>query len=95
MREATSPLIPAGYDITWTAVVALTVLLLVIALVSLARTAVRLSPAQSLGWVLVAILLPVLGPLAWLFIGRRSAVAGLPGSHLRGGRQVQGTNAPR
>ena len=43
------------------------------ALVSLARTARNLTPTPSLAWTLVAILIPVLGPLAWLFIGRRSA----------------------
>jgi hypothetical protein len=70
-----NPLLPAWYDIAWsvTAVVAFAVLL--IALISLARVARSLSSSQALAWTLVTLFVPVLGPLAWLFIGRRSATA--------------------
>jgi uncharacterized membrane protein len=73
MPEPSNPLIPAGFDVAWTASAVIVLLLLVVALVSLARAARNLTPTQSLAWMLVAILIPVLGPLAWLFIGRRSA----------------------
>jgi hypothetical protein len=86
MREAVNPLVPAAYDVTWTAITGAILLLLVIALISLARVAKSLTPTQALTWVLVAILLPVLGPFAWLAIGRRSvAAAGPPRKH---GRQA-------
>jgi uncharacterized membrane protein len=80
MPDPSNPLIPTGYDVVWTTTAVIVPLLLVIALVSLARAARRLTPTQSLAWTLVAILVPVLGPLAWLFVGRRSALPGPGGS---------------
>ena len=68
-----NPLIPAGYDFAWTAVCVVMLALLLWALVSLARHAKALTATQALAWTLVAILVPVAGPLCWLFIGRRAA----------------------
>lgn len=67
-----NPLIPAGYDLAWTAVCVVMLALLLWALVSLARHAKALTATQALAWTLVAILVPVVGPLCWLFIGRRA-----------------------
>ena len=77
MGDSANPLLPAGYDIAWTVVSMLMIALVIVALVSIARTAVRLTPWQALIWTLVAILVPVIGPIAWLSIGRRSGLAGV------------------
>jgi uncharacterized membrane protein YhaH (DUF805 family) len=74
MRGAVNnPLLPAAYDVTWSVVVIAVLLLMVVALISLSRTAKRITQAQALVWTLVAIFVPVVGPLSWLFIGRRAA----------------------
>lgn len=75
MPEPTNPLIPAAFDMVWAGTTAVVLVLLVVALVSIARVARSLTPTQSLGWTLLAILFPVVGPLAWLCIGRRSSAA--------------------
>ena len=72
MPESANPLVPAWYDIAWSGAAAVTFILLVISLISVARAARSLSSFQALAWTLVAIFVPVIGPLAWLFIGRRS-----------------------
>lgn len=75
MPESLNPLLPAWYDVVWSATMAVIFVLLVVSLISIARTDKSLSSFQSLVWTLVAILVPIVGPLAWLFIGRRSLVA--------------------
>jgi len=75
MGDFINPIIPTGYDIAWTMVSLLVIALVVVALVSMARTAKRLTSTQALVWALVTIFVPVVGPLAWLSIGRRSGVA--------------------
>jgi len=83
MGDTLNPLLPAGYDIAWTTVSFLFIALVVVALVSLARAAKRLTSMQALIWALVTIFVPVVGPLAWLLIGRRSGLAHVqPGKDL-------------
>ena len=67
-----NPLIPAGYDLAWSAVTVAVIVLAIAALVLLARSAKRLTPRQALTWTLVILLVPFVGSLAWLTIGRRS-----------------------
>ena len=66
-----NPLIPAGYDIAFSVISVLVIALMILALVSLARAARRLAPAQGLMWAALVLLIPLLGPLAWLAVGRR------------------------
>lgn len=75
MGDSTNPLIPAGYDIAWTMISVLLIVLVIVALVSIGRTASRLSASQVLIWTLVTIFVPVVGPIAWLLVGRRSSLA--------------------
>ena len=75
MGDSVNPIIPVGYDIAWTMVSVLVIALVVVALVSMARIAQRLTAAQALVWALVTIFVPVVGPLAWLSAGRRSGLA--------------------
>lgn len=76
MPERANPLIPAAYDLVWSSITLLMLVLLVVCLISLARNARLLTSGQALVWTLVAIFVPIVGPLAWLFIGRRAAVNG-------------------
>lgn len=71
--EANNPLVPAGYDIVWSLVAIVVVALVVAALVSLSRTAPRLSPGIALAWAALVLVVPVLGSVAWLAVGRRAA----------------------
>ena len=75
MDAEMNPLIPAGYDIAWSMVAALAIALTIVALISLARSARRLSMRQALVWTVLVLAVPVLGPIAWLGVGRRSTAA--------------------
>ncbi|WP_106815823.1 PLDc N-terminal domain-containing protein [Microbacterium timonense] len=75
MTDVHNPLLPTGYDVTWSMLTAVAIALTVLALILLARSARRLTPSQGLLWTLVVLLVPVLGPIAWLTIGRRTAPA--------------------
>lgn len=75
MSDEHNPLIPAGYDIVWSMVTVLVLALTIVALVSLARSAGRLTATQALIWTVVVLLVPFLGPVAWLTIGRRAVPA--------------------
>lgn len=68
-----NPLLPAAYDTAWSVAVVVVLLLMVIALISITRTAKRITSPQALIWTLVVIFVPLIGPLSWFFIGRRSA----------------------
>ena len=72
MSAEHNPLIPAGYDVAWSVVTIVVVGVAIAALVVLARSAGRLTTPQALGWTLVILFVPVVGPLAWLTIDRRS-----------------------
>ncbi|MCK6065771.1 MULTISPECIES: PLD nuclease N-terminal domain-containing protein [Microbacterium] len=70
MSDEHSPLIPASYDIVWSIVTVLIIALTIVALVTLARSARRLTATQALIWTVVVLFIPFLGPAAWLTIGR-------------------------
>lgn len=70
-----NPLIPAGYDIAWSLIAFVTFALTVVAIVSLMRVARLMMTTQALVWVVVVLFVPILGPLSWLFVGRRSVSA--------------------
>jgi len=71
--EEHNPLVPPAYDIVWSACAVVSVLLIVIAFVSLSRRASGLSPLVALTWSVLIIVVPVLGPVAWLAVGSRTA----------------------
>lgn len=83
MSESVNPLIPAWYDVAWSTSVAVALVLLVVALISLSRRASLLSARQALVWTVVAIFAPIVGPLAWLSIGKRAVKASHAGSARR------------
>jgi len=80
MADPHNPLLPAGYDIAWSVVTLAIVVLIAVALVTLARSAKRLTSPQALLWTLIVLFVPVLGALAWLFIGRPSTLTTAAGS---------------
>jgi len=69
------PLMPAAYDLVWSAVSLVAFGLAVWAMVSLSRRARHLSPTVVLVWALVIVVVPVLGPVSWLAAGRRAGVS--------------------
>ena len=75
MGDSINPLLPTGYDSAWTAISMVLVALVFVALVSIAQTAKRLTSTQAMIWTLVTLFVPVVGPIAWLAIGRRSGLA--------------------
>ena len=72
-ESVNNPLLPAAYDIAWSVTAVAMLLLVVVVLFSIARTAELITSSQALIWTLVVIFVPIVGPLSWLFIGRRSA----------------------
>lgn len=78
MEDAVNPLLPAGYDVAWSVVMVAVVALWAVALVSLFRSAKRMTPGIGLVWALVVLLIPVLGSVAWLAVGRRTLTAHRP-----------------
>lgn len=61
MNDPTNPLLPVTYDIVWSVVTVLVIVLFVISLTSIALTAKRLTVSQALVWSLVVIFVPIIG----------------------------------
>lgn len=72
---AQNPLTPASHDLLWSAFFVAAFTLLAVALVQLIRARGRLSDSATAVWVLVALAIPILGPLAWLVVGRGTMTA--------------------
>lgn len=70
-----NPLAPSAADAMGSVIAVLVVVLAIVAIVSLSRCR-GLSPRQALLWALLIVLVPVLGPLAWLVAGRRASALG-------------------
>lgn len=75
MSDPISPLLPTYYDIMWSVGTVAILIMLVVALISIGRRSKLLSATQALIWTLLVIFLPLVGPLAWLAVGRRTASA--------------------
>ncbi|WP_241248974.1 PLD nuclease N-terminal domain-containing protein [Agrococcus sp. KRD186] len=66
-----NPLLPAGYDLIWSGIVLVVVVLAVTALWQALRSK-HYSGGQQLMWALLIVVAPVLGALAWFVLGRPS-----------------------
>lgn len=73
MLAVVNPLLPAWYDVVWSAAAAVGLALLLAAIISIARHARPLSWGAFALWILVVLVAPVLGPLLWFVVGRASA----------------------
>ena len=76
-----NPLIPVWFDLAWRGFVlgalvllVLALVLLVLALVQIARTSELSSTGRAI-WVLIVLFVPIVGPVVWFSIGRRSLVS--------------------
>ncbi len=67
-----NPVIPNAWELTVQGVGVLAVTIVVVALISIARSRHLTSTAQAV-WVLIVLAFPVLGPASWFVVGRRSA----------------------
>jgi hypothetical protein len=65
-----NPLVPSAYDVVWGAVMLVLFVLAIAALISLARSRSSLTATQTLAWVLLILLIPLLGASAWLVAGQ-------------------------
>jgi len=73
--DAVNPLMPAPYDLVWSAVALVAFGFAVSAIGSLSRHARHLPSTVVLMWALVISVVPVLGPVSWLAAGRRARVS--------------------
>ena len=69
-----NPLIPVWFDLAWSGFVLCTLVLLVLALVQIARTPELSSTGRAI-WMLIVLFVPIVGPVVWFSIGRRSLVS--------------------
>lgn len=73
--HAANPLLPAAYDIAWSVIFALVMVLAIVALIVLIRSAGRLRAGTAVIWALLILFVPVVGPILWLTAGRRMTPA--------------------
>ena len=69
-----NPLIPVWFDLAWSGFVLCALGLLVFALVQIARSSELSSTGRAI-WVLIVLFVPIVGPVVWFSIGRRSLVS--------------------
>ena len=67
MATTTNPLIPDLYGIIWVVAPILVLALMIVALVSLSRTA-RRSKTELFVWLAIILFAPVFGSIAWLLV---------------------------
>lgn len=67
MLAAANPLLPAGYDVIWTISLAVIASLAVVAIAQLVR-AKAVAGLEAAIWVLIILVLPVVGPIAWFAV---------------------------
>lgn len=78
MDEPPNLIMPVTYDVVWSVVVVLVIVLVATSLISIARSAKGLTASQALVWALLIIFVPIIGAVAWFAIGRRSTSNGNP-----------------
>jgi hypothetical protein len=69
MDDTTNPLVPPMYEALWVLGPVLAVVLAIMALISISRTAHR-SLTELFVWIAIVIFVPVFGPLGWLLVKR-------------------------
>lgn len=69
--EGANPVVPTQWEFTVLGIGVLALVLFVVVLIDVARSRHLTGPAQAL-WVLVVLALPVIGPLLWFLMGRRT-----------------------
>jgi len=69
MDDTTNPLLPPGYELLALVSPIVVIALLIIALVSISRTAHR-SLTELFVWIAIVIFVPVFGPVGWLLVKR-------------------------
>jgi hypothetical protein len=67
MDDTKNPLVPPVFEVLWVLAPILTIALVVIALISISRTAHR-SLTELFVWIAIVIFVPVFGPIGWLLV---------------------------
>lgn len=66
----------SAYDVMWGVIAFAPMVLAIVALVSLSRSRAVNDTLEMLVWALLIVLVPFLGAVAWLLVGRRLRQAG-------------------
>ncbi|WP_175420461.1 PLDc N-terminal domain-containing protein [Rhodococcus sp. SGAir0479] len=74
MDEHTATL-PLADDLTWTAAALVWLALVIVTTVSVLRAG-HVSATAKIAWILIALALPILGPVAWFAFGNAPAARG-------------------
>ena len=72
--EGANPVIPTQWEVTVLGIGVLALVLFVVVLIDIARSRHLTGPAQAV-WVLVVLAFPVIGPLLWFLMGRRTSAS--------------------
>lgn len=76
--DAANHLLPAASDIAWSVIMALVMVLTIVALIVLVRSARQLAAGWALIWTLLILFVPIVGSALWLTAGRRMTLATSP-----------------
>ena len=75
----TNPVIPFGANLALVIWLVLVATLTIAALVHAALRAKQMTPLLTVVWVAIIVVVPVIGPIAWFVIGRKSSSSGHAG----------------
>jgi len=70
-----NPFLPPLYDLVWSAAAIALIVLIVLALVSIARHTDGLSTTATVVWAAIVVFAAFVGPIAWFVVGRPAARA--------------------
>ncbi len=71
VQEIADPVAPAWFDLVYSIVPLVLVIVAIVGLVSIIRRYRSMSVLESAGWTAVVVFAPLLGTLVWFAIGRR------------------------
>lgn len=71
VQEIADPVAPAWFDLVYSIVPLVLVIVAIVGLVSIIRRYRSISVLESAGWTAVVVFAPLLGTLVWFAIGRR------------------------
>lgn len=70
LSTGANPILPTHWEFTMLLITGALIALVVVAVISLSRDR-HCTPNQRLLWLFVILMVPLLGPLLWLAVGRR------------------------
>ncbi|MBX9718266.1 MAG: PLDc N-terminal domain-containing protein [Microbacteriaceae bacterium] len=71
VQEIADPVAPAWFDLVYSIVPLVLVIVAIVGLVSIIRRYRSMSVLESAGWTAVVVVAPIVGTLVWFGVGRR------------------------